>query len=181
MRRFGWRAHPRCFQEMKMELMHSHRWVRREPDWTAASVAGFVAGAVVMVLELIWSVMQNGSPWETTHMIAALVMGPDVLHASDFNFSVVAVALITHYVLGVFFALILAIIIAPFHFDSSAGMALVVGAVFGLILYWFNFYGVARFFAWFEEMRGWTSVVAHLIFGMTAALAYWKLERPQTE
>lgn len=165
-----------------MELLHSHRWVRREPDWAAASVAGFLAGAVLMVLELIWSVaVSNTSPWATTHMIAALLMGPDVLHSAEFSVSVVAVALLTHYVLGVFFALILAIIIAPFHFDSSAGMVLAVGAVFGLVLYWFNFYGVARFFTWFEEMRGWTSVAAHLVFGMVAALAYWKLERPQTE
>lgn len=165
-----------------MELMHSHRWVRREPDWAAACVAGFVAGAVVMVLELIWSVaVANTSPWTTTHMIAALLMGPDVLHATDFNLGVVAMALVTHYVLGVFFALILSIIIAPFHFDSSAAMVLTVGAVFGLVLYWFNFYGVARFFAWFEEMRGWTAVLAHLAFGMTAAFAYWKLERPGTE
>jgi hypothetical protein len=148
----------------------------------AAAVAGFVAGAILMVLELIWSVaVSHISPWETSRMIAALLMGPDVLHSSEFDLGVVAMALITHYVLGVFFALILAIIIAPFHFDSSPGMALAVGAVFGLVLYWFNFYGVARFFNWFAEMRGWTSIAAHLVFGMVAAFAYMKLERPQTE
>jgi hypothetical protein len=164
-----------------MELMQLHRWVRREPDWAAAAVSGFLAGAVLMVLELIWSVAQNGSPWATAHKIAALVMGPEVLHATDFSFGVVATALLTHYILGVFFALILAIVIASFHFDSSAGMALLIGAAFGLLLYWFNFYGVTRFFAWFAEMRGWSSVVTHLVFGMTAGIAYWKLERPQAE
>ena len=36
-----------------MELrMHSHHYVARQPDWIAAAVAGFVAGAVVMVMEL---------------------------------------------------------------------------------------------------------------------------------
>jgi hypothetical protein len=165
-----------------MELLHSHRWVRREPDWAAACVAGFVAGAVLMVLELVWSVaVSDASPWATTHMIAALLMGPDVLHSADFNLAVVATALITHYVLGVFFALILALIIAPFHFDSSAAMVLAVGAAFGLVLYWFNFYGVARFFAWFEEMRGAKAVLAHVLFGMAAAFAYWRLERTRTD
>ncbi|HYD82334.1 MAG TPA: hypothetical protein VEC06_21225 [Paucimonas sp.] len=161
-----------------MELMHSHRWVRREPDWTAAAVSGFVAGAVLMVLELLWSVTVAGEkPWATTHMIAALLMGTDALHSMDFSLGVAIMALVTHYVLGIFFAVILAMIMAPFHLDSSAGMALAAGAVFGLLLYWFNFYGMVRFFTWFEELRGWPSIVAHLVFGMTAALAYWKLER----
>jgi hypothetical protein len=165
-----------------MELMHSHRWVRREPDWTAACVAGFVAGAVLMVLELAWSVAaSSASPWATAHMIAALLMGPDVLQATDFNLGVVAVALVTHYVLGIFFALILAIIIAPFRLDSSAAMAVAVGAVFGVVLYWFNFYGVTHYFRWFELMRGWTALLGHIVFGASAAVAYWKLERPQTE
>jgi hypothetical protein len=170
------------FPEVNMELLHSHRWVRREPDWAAAAVAGFVAGAVLMVLELIWAVaFSNDSPWATTYRIAALLMGPEVLHTPNFSLGVVITALITHYVLGIFFALILSIIMAPFHLDSSAGMALVIGAVFGLVLYWVNFYGIARYFTWFQEMRGWASIVAHLVFGITAALVYWKLERPQAE
>jgi hypothetical protein len=165
-----------------MELMHSHRWVRREPDWTAACVAGFVAGAVLMVLELIWSVaISNSSPWATAHMIAALMMGPDVLQSTGFDLGVVAMALVTHYVLGVFFTLILAIIIAPFRFDSSPALAAAVGAVFGVVLYWVNFYGISHYFRWFEDMRGWTALVAHVVFGACAALAYWQLERPQTE
>jgi hypothetical protein len=27
-------------------------------------------------------------------------------------------------------------------------------------------------------MRGWSTLAAHLIFGMSAAIIYWKLERP---
>lgn len=35
-----------------MELhMQSHHWERRMPDWLAASVAGLVGGALVIVLE----------------------------------------------------------------------------------------------------------------------------------
>jgi hypothetical protein len=55
-----------------MELhMHSHRWEQRMPDWTVAAVSGFAAGAVLMVLELLWStIIQGTSPWVTSHMIA---------------------------------------------------------------------------------------------------------------
>jgi hypothetical protein len=162
-----------------MELhIHSHRWERRVPDWTAAAVSGFAAGAVLMVLELLWStIAMDASPWTASHMIAAITMGPDTLQSTDFSVGVVAVALITHYVLGIVFGMVLCAIIAPFHFDSSIGMVLLVGALFGLALYLFNFYVMVQFFTWFADMRGWPTLVAHLIFGMAAAVMYWKLER----
>lgn len=162
-----------------MELhMHTHRWVQRSPDWTVAAVAGFAAGAVLMVLELLWStIIMGSSPWETSHMVAAIVMGQDALQSTDFNLMIVAVALITHYVLGIAFALILSAMIVSFRFDSSIGMVLLGGAVFGVVMYLFNFYGMVRFFSWFAEMRGWATVVAHVIFGMLVAAMYWKLEQ----
>ncbi len=162
-----------------MELhMHSHRWEHRSPDWTVAAVSGFAAGAVLMVLELLWSTIIMGSdPWETSHMIAAITMGQAALQSTDFNLMVVAVALCTHYVLGIAFSLILAAIIVPFRFDSSLGMVLLTGAVFGLVLYLFNFYGMVQFFSWFADMRGWATLSAHVIFGLIAAAMYWKLEQ----
>ena len=163
-----------------MELhTYSHRWERRMPDWPAAAVAGLAAGAILMLLELLWSIIVVGTdPWMTSHMIAAIVMGPSALQVTDFNVSLIAVALATHYVLGIVFGLVLAAIIAPFHLDSSAGMALAVGAAFGLVLYLFNFYGMVRLFPWFAEIRGWPTVAAHLIFGMALAFIYRALERP---
>lgn len=162
-----------------MELhMHTHHLESRAPDWMAAVVAGFVSGAVVMVLELLWSaLMGRSSPWVISHMISAIVMGPNALQTTDFSVVVVATALVTHYVLGIVFGLILCGIIAPFHFDSSRSMVLLVGAVFGLLLYAFNFYGMSRFFTWFAEMRGLAALITHIIFGMVTAAAYWTLER----
>jgi len=162
-----------------MELhMHSHRWEQRMPDWTVAAVSGFAAGAVLMVLELLWStIIQGASPWVMSHMIAAIVLGQDALQSTDFSLEVVGVALATHYVLGIGLGLILAAIIVPFRFDSSIGMVLLTGAVFGVLIYLFNFYGMVRFFTWFAELRGWTTMLGHVIFGMVAAAMYWKLEQ----
>lgn len=165
-----------------MELhMHSHRLEHRKPDWVAAAASGFVAGAILMVLELLWSAMVQGTdPWGTSHRVAAIVLGDGALRSStDFSAGIVGVALVTHYVLGIVFGLLLGAIIAPFHFDSSTGMALLVGAVFGLILYLLNFYALAAMYPWFADMRGWPALFAHLIFGMAAALMYVKLERPE--
>ena len=160
--------------------MHSHHWEARVPDWTVAAISGFVAGAVVMVLELLWASLAVGiSPWGITHKVAAIAMGSGSLQSAEFSLGVVATALGTHYVLGIVFGVILAAIIAPFHFDSSAGMVLTVGALFGLALYLLNFYGMVRLFPWFADMRGWATLATHLIFGMVAAFMYFKMERPQ--
>lgn len=163
-----------------MELhMHSHRLEVRAPDWTAAAVSGFVAGAALMVLEMLWSTnMMGATPWTMSHMIAAMVLGPDALQSRAFDVGIVAMALVIHYLLGMLFGIMLAAIIAPFHFDSSIGMTLLIGAVFGLALYMFNFYGMTRFFAWFVELRRMPTLLAHLIFGMVAAGMYLKLKRP---
>jgi hypothetical protein len=158
--------------------MHSHRWEQRSPDWTAAIVSGFAAGAVLMVLDLLWSAMTGVSPWLTSYRIAAIVMGPEVLQSSDFDLWIVAAALVVHYVLGIIFGMVMAAFIAPFRFDSSTGMALLVGAVFGFVLYLLNFYGMVFFFPWFADMRSWATLVAHLIFGMVTAYMYLKLEWP---
>jgi ribose/xylose/arabinose/galactoside ABC-type transport system permease subunit len=157
--------------------MHSYRG-HPLPDWPAAAVAGLAAGAILMVLELFWSTLvSSGSPWAASHMIAAMVMGPGVLQSSDFSLQVVAVALVAHYVLGIVFGLVLAAIIAPFRGDSGLGVVALVGAVFGAVLYLLNFYGMVHFFPWFVAWRGAATLVIHLIFGVAAALLYWKLER----
>jgi hypothetical protein len=130
-------------------------------------------------VEMLWANNRIGSsPWSASHMIAGITMGPDVARGTGFDVAIVAVALVTHYVLGMVFGMILAAIIAPFHLDSSLGMVLLVGAVFGFLLYLLDFYGMARFFPWFTEMRGSPTLIAHLIFGMVAGGMYWQLERP---
>lgn len=162
-----------------MELhMRPHRFDARTPDWAAAAVAGFGAGGVLMLLELFWSTLVVGSnPWGASRMVAAIVMGADVLRSAEYSTGVLAVALVVHYVIGIALGCVLAAIIAPFHLDSSIGMVLLAGAVFGIVIYFVNFYTVVAAFPWFAQMRGWQTIIAHVIFGLIAAFTYWKLER----
>ncbi|MEW6703983.1 MAG: hypothetical protein AB1430_03940 [Pseudomonadota bacterium] len=166
-----------------MELqLHRHDWRRRWPDWTVAAAAGFVAGAVLMVLELLWATTVSGeSPWQLLRMVAAIAMGPQTLEAGTFSVGVAAVALLTHYLLGVVFALVLAVVIAGFSYDTSATMIHTLGALFGFGLYLFNFHGMSQFFPWMADLRGWSTLIAHLVFGMTAAFLYWKFDRHFTD
>jgi hypothetical protein len=155
----------------------SQRWAHRLPDWPAAAVAGLAAGAVLMVLELVWAILIVGTePWRTSHMIAAIVVGPDALEVRDFSVRLIAIALATHYVLGVVFGLVLAALIAPFRLDARVDLVLLAGAAFGLALYLLNFYGMVVVFPWFAEARGGAAVLAHLVFGMSAAVIYRRLE-----
>ena len=163
---------------MELPLTSLH-WERRAPNWIVAAVSGFAAGAVLMVLDLIWSsIVDPGGPWRTSHMIAPIFLGTDTAQLTVFDFSprVVAIALAVHYALGIAFGLILAAVMAPLHLDATVPRALVTGAAFGLILYIVNFFGMVQWFAWLADLRGWATVAAHLVFGMVAALLYWKLE-----
>jgi hypothetical protein len=167
-----------------MELgQQSVRWERRSADWPVAIVSGLAAGAVLMVLDLLWSSLITGGPWRTSNMIAPLFLGPDVLQSPDTRFSigVVAFGLAVHYVLGIVFGMILAAIMVPLSLDTTLPKALLTGAVFGLVLYLVNFHGIARVLPWLAELRGWATLAAHLVFGAVAAVLYWKLARKPRE
>ena len=150
------------------------------PDWPAAAVAGLAAGAILMVLDLFWSTAVMGTgPWITSRRIAAIFLGADTVKSADFSVGVVALALVVHYSLGVFSGLVLAWIFSRLRYGATVSMDLLVGAVFGLVIYIVNFYVLTRVFPWFVESRGAATLLAHLVFGMAAAFLYWRLERRQ--
>lgn len=56
-----------------------------------------------------------------------------------------------------------------------------VGAGFGLVVYWVNFYGFTEVFPWFAAARNWITVFAHIVFGIVAAWAYKGFARRRVE
>jgi hypothetical protein len=165
-------------------LLGSRSWKWRATDWTAAAVSGFAAGAVLMVLDLVWSAFFNPEgPWRTSHMIAPIFTGAGGLKTSGYEFSlgVVAIALATHYVLGIVFGLVMAALLVQFKLDSSLGIATVAGASMGFALYLINFGLLVVFFPWLVALRGVETIAAHVVFGVVAALLYCRLKRTATE
>jgi len=160
-----------------MELQLQLRdWTWRTPDWLAAVVAGLAAGAVLMVLDLVWPLMYgDGNPWATAHKVAALVLGQQALQSSGFDFGVVAAALLIHYALGVFSGLVIGAAIAGLRCEAGLVMTQVIGYTFGVVVYIVNFYVLASLFPWFQEMRGEATFLGQLAFGVSAALIYRKL------
>lgn len=162
----------------------SRHW--RATDWTAAAVSGFAAGAVLMVLDLIWSALFHPEgPWRISHMVAPIFTGtppPAAPTGYEFSVGVVAVALATHYVLGIVFGVVMAFLMAQLRMDTSPDRAVAAGAVLGLVLYLINFELMARvFFPWLAALRGWETIAAHGLFGIVAALLYWKFNRTPAE
>jgi len=98
------------------------------------------------------------------------------LHEAHGSGHGLAVALATHYVLGIVFGLVLATVIVGFHYETSAGMLQLFGVVFGAALYLLNFHAMAALFPWFADLRGWATFIAHLVFGLTVVLTYMRLQ-----
>jgi len=150
-------------------------------DWKAAIWAGVVAGIVFMMLEmLLVQFLQPMSMWGPPRMIAAIAMGPNVLPPPDtFDFMVLMVAMIIHFVLSIAYALILGWIVS--RWDMGLGGASIVGLVFGLVIYVINFYGFTAVFPWFAEARGWIAIFSHAMFGLALGLVYQPVERHDAE
>lgn len=162
--------------------LRSSKW--RATDWTAAAVSGFAAGAVLMVLDLVWSAIFNpDGPWRTSHMIAPIFTGAGSLHTSGYGFDlgVVAISLITHYVLGIVFGLAMAAVLVQLRLDSTPSRALVAGAILGIVLYLINFNVLIGLFPWLTPLRGAATLAAHVVFGVVTALLYCRLKRTVTE
>ncbi|WP_425450131.1 hypothetical protein [Virgifigura deserti] len=147
-------------------------------DWKAALWAGLIAGAIFMMLEMILvAVTGMGSPWGPPRMIAAMVMGRDVLPPpATFDLGVLMIAMVIHFVLSIVYGFILAWIL--WRWGLGLGLALLAGAAFGLTLYLVNFYGFASaLFPWFAEARNWVSILSHIVFGAVLAWAYKAIAR----
>lgn len=151
-------------------------------DWKAGAWAGVIAGLVFVMLEMgmVWMI-QGQSPWGPPHLIAAMLLGNDVLPPpgtwAPFDLKILMTAMMIHLPLSVVYGLIGAWLLH--RFDGAVGV--MIGAGFGLAIYVVNFYVVApALFPWFEMGRNWIGVVSHLMFGAVLAGAYLGLRKSNT-
>lgn len=132
--------------------------------------AGLLGGLIFLTLEMLMvPLFAGGSPWGPPRMIAAIVLGRDVLPPpATFNLGIVVVALIVHFILSIAYAFVIGLIVHRLRTATAA----FVGLIFGFVLYFVNFYGFTAFFPWFAEARNWISVFAHFVFGLSTAVIY---------
>lgn len=150
----------------------------RSINWKAAIWAGIIAGVVFMMLEMVLVGTVGGkSPWGPPRMIAAMVMGESVLPPpGTFDFGIVMVAMMIHLVLSIILGVILGWAISKWR--MSLITAVVAGTVFGLAVYFVDFYLMTAIFPWFAMARGAISIFAHAMFGLVLGWVYQAMAKP---
>lgn len=143
--------------------------------WGAAALAGVAAGIVFLILEMVMIPLFLGmGPWVPVRMIAAIGLGPEVLPPpASFAIDVALAAMVVHFTLS----LVYAWMFAPLVENSALLKGVLLGALFGLVIYLVNFYFFTILFPWFTEARNWITIFAHLVFGGVLAGSYLLLRR----
>lgn len=138
---------------------------------------GAAVGSTVIEL-LLWSIAGDDAIrnlFRDARLTAAIVMGRSVLGPSaGFDPIVMGVATLVHAALSLAYAAVLVKVVR----NMSLGAKLVAGGAFGLILYGVNLHAFTAIFPWFIQVRGAITLVAHLVFGVTAAAVYHVVKRP---
>lgn len=136
----------------------------------AVLLAGLASGAVYLAaLAILMPLFLGASPWAVPRVIAAMTQGAAVLTPIDtFDLSVLLAAVVVHFALSMVYALLFAFIGKGHSITADA----IAGMVFGLALYVVNYYLFTMLFPWFEQMRNWVTVVAHLAYGGVLGTVY---------
>ena len=147
----------------------------------AAIVAGIVAGVAFIMIEMILVATIGGqSPWGPPRMMAAMVMGEGVLPPpATFDLGIMMVAMMIHLVLSIILGAVLGWIIS--HWRMSAIAAIAIGTIFGLVVYFVNFYAMTAVFPWFAMARGGISIFAHAMFGLILGWTYYAIAKPRAD
>lgn len=148
--------------------------MRQVVDWSAAVWAGIIAGLAFMLLNLyVTPYVLGGNAWVMVRLFASVILGQGILAPpATFDLAAIAAAMGTHFALSVAFALLLAYII------HRGGLitGILGGAVFGMALYFINFYTLTWFFPWFFALKSSIMLGTHLLFGALAGGIYEVLE-----
>lgn len=140
-----------------------------QSGWRVMIWAGVMAGVVPTLTQiLLWLVFADDFPailYRDARLTAAMVLGGSVLPPpATFDVGVMLTATLIHFMLSITYAALLALSVA--RLDTIP--ALLAGAGFGVALYMVNLYGFTAIFPWFVQARGWITLIAHAVFGVTA-------------
>jgi hypothetical protein len=141
--------------------------IQRNVTWRAIPFAGLAAGIAHLVTLLVLTpVMLDTQPVLPLRYMGSLVLGQDVL--MDTNATTLIVGLVVHFILSIFFALIIAIVVHRW----GLAVGIIGGALLGLCIYAINFYTMTYLFKWMFALHSTVSVIAHLVFGAVAGGVY---------
>lgn len=139
--------------------------------WVIGGLLGGLAASITSTGAqlLLWaSVESRGASdllWRDTRLAAAILLGPDVLPPSTSNAAAAfAAAGLIHLSLSLAYGLAIAWLLPRLRWP-----AWLAGALLGLLIYLVALHGATVVWPWFEQARGWITLVAHAVFGLTVA------------
>lgn len=138
-------------------------------DWSAAIWAGLLSGLVMLLISMLLPWLVLGDALLIVRIIASVMLGPTVIPAqAGLVPGIYVVALLTHFGLSLFFALLIAMI---FHRWGMV-VGFFGGAAMGFIIYFMNYYSFSFAFPWMAPYRNWMLLLGHVFFGALAGSLY---------
>lgn len=105
------------------------------------AVAGFLAGAVMVLLSPILSWINGISLWEPPRLIAATVLGQSAISDTGFAVQPVLIGLIIHMLVSVVLGFIFGIVLnRVLHLTTDFGLPIYVGLSYGLIVFFVAYF-----------------------------------------
>lgn len=142
------------------------------PAWVVAGLLGGAAASITSTVAqlLLWALLDHRGVlellWRDMRLAAAILLGTEVLPPSRSSAAAAVVAAsVVHVLLSLAYGAAIAWLQARLRAPGW-----LVGAAAGLLIYAIALHGATLVFPWFEQSRGWITLLAHLVFGLTVAL-----------
>src|SRR5918995_3398750 len=137
-------------------------------DLVRGAVGGVIAGGVFLIVNMWFATSMNDPAKMPLLMMATIIQGKDAM--ADGSASV-AVGLLVHGVLSVAFGVAFSLLAVRLRTNGSLAL---VGTCSGVVLYLVNFtVFAAAVFTVFEDANQPFELVAHVVFGLLLALAFF--------
>ena len=143
---------------------------RRITRWIKGAWTGLIAGTLFLGVQmLLAAIFSQGGIWDALRLSASVALGSGAVATSvPFTIRILLIGLLVHFLLSIWYAVVLGMIIR----NLKPATAALLGAGFGLVLYFVHFYGLTHFYPWIVSARSWIAVAGHLVFGLSAAWIY---------
>ncbi len=155
-------------------------WTLPDIAGLGGAVAGLFAGAIMVVLSPLLSLITGIGIWEPPKLIAAAVYGPTVMDTPGFSLVPVLVGTGVHFVtsivLGVIFGLVFHRL---FHLTTAFGTPILIGLCYGILIFLVAyFFMLPRINPTLRDSLQAPFVAQNVVFGVCLGILYTRL-RPQ--
>ena len=153
---------------------------RQIPDVVGlgGAVAGFLAGAVMVLLSPILSLLTGVSVWEPPKIIAATLLGPAVVNTPGFDPVAVITGTAIHFIISIALGAIFGIITHRLlHMTTDFGLPALIGLCYGLIIFFVAYFIIPLINPTVNEYGMAPVIAQNMAFGIFVGIFY-SLVRP---